>query len=43
MPHLTGPDREGMIERATIAKDGQLTPKYAYLKDYAADHARHGG
>lgn len=36
MPHLTGDDAEGMIERATITKNGKLTERYAYLKDYAA-------
>lgn len=36
MPHLTGPDAQGMIARATIAKEGKLTEAYAYLADYAA-------
>lgn len=27
-------EHSGMIERATIAKDGKLTPKYEYLRDY---------
>ncbi|MBP8824799.1 MAG: alanine dehydrogenase [Flavobacteriales bacterium] len=36
LPHLTGPDSEGMIARATIAKDGKLTAAFAYLEDYAA-------
>lgn len=35
MPHLTGDDTEGMIDRATIAKEGQLTERYAYLEEYA--------
>ncbi|MEO8733223.1 MAG: NAD(P)-dependent oxidoreductase [Flavobacteriales bacterium] len=35
LPNLTGEDREGMIARATIAKDGKLTEHYAYLADYA--------
>lgn len=33
-PSLFGNDDTGMIERATIAKDGKLTKRYAYLKDY---------
>jgi saccharopine dehydrogenase (NAD+, L-lysine-forming) len=36
LPQLTGPDAEGMIQRATIAADGKLTERYAYLADYAA-------
>ena len=39
LPHLTGTDAEGMIERATIAKGGHLTGKYAYLTTYAAGGA----
>jgi hypothetical protein len=27
-------EKSEMIERATIAKDGNLTPKYEYLRDY---------
>lgn len=34
LPFLIGPDREGMIERATIARDGRLTERFAHLKDY---------
>ena len=37
LPHLVGPDAEGVIARATIAKDGQLTPRYQYLADYVAE------
>ena len=33
-PSLFGNDDTGMIERATIAKDGKLTERYSYLKDY---------
>lgn len=36
LPQLTGPDPGGMMARATIAKDGKLSPAYAYLADYAA-------
>ena len=35
-PHLLGTDAEGVIARATIAKEGQLTERYAYLRDYVA-------
>lgn len=34
-PLLLGNDPEGIIEKATIAKDGKLTSAYAYLQDYA--------
>jgi len=34
-PFLFGEDKEGMIERATLAKGGKLTPAYQYLSDYA--------
>lgn len=34
LPALLGNDDDGIIERATIAKDGKLTPKFAYLQDY---------
>ncbi|MCG8411250.1 MAG: NAD(P)-dependent oxidoreductase [Bacteroidales bacterium] len=33
-PSLFGCDDIGMIERATITKEGKLTEKYAYLQDY---------
>ncbi|MCK5028528.1 MAG: hypothetical protein KAR57_02765 [Bacteroidales bacterium] len=33
-PSLFGDDNTGMIERATIVKDGKLTERYSYLKDY---------
>ena len=36
MPHLTGEDSTGMIERATIASNGKLMPRFEYLADYAA-------
>ena len=38
-PHLLGPDAEGVIARATIAKDGELTERYQYLADYVAEPA----
>lgn len=34
LPCLLEKDPEGVIERATIAKDGKLMPKYEYLSDY---------
>ena len=34
-PYLLGDDTKGIIERATISKNGKLTPRYEYLKDYA--------
>lgn len=34
---LFGEDADGVIERATIAKDGKLTPLFAYLSDYAQE------
>jgi len=33
-PSLFGDDNEGIIERATILKNGKLTKRFAYLKDY---------
>ena len=38
LPHLlaeNGPD--DVIQRATIARGGQLTERYQYLADYVAD------
>lgn len=34
LPSLFGPDRERIIERATIAEEGKLTKRFAYLQDY---------
>jgi alanine dehydrogenase len=34
LPSLLGEDREGIIERATVAKNGKLTPQFSYLQDY---------
>jgi saccharopine dehydrogenase (NAD+, L-lysine-forming) len=31
---LINEDKEQIVERATIIKDGELTPRYAYLADY---------
>lgn len=34
LPRLSGEDPEGVIERATIAKNGKLTERYSYLEGY---------
>lgn len=34
LPELLGDDSNGVIQRATITKNGALTEKYEYLKDY---------
>ncbi len=34
LPHLLCDDCEGVIERATILRDGKLTSRYSYLQDY---------
>ncbi|GAB4292119.1 MAG: NAD(P)-dependent oxidoreductase [Marinilabiliales bacterium] len=33
-PSLFGEDKEGIIERASITKDGKLTPRFSYLQDF---------
>jgi saccharopine dehydrogenase (NAD+, L-lysine forming) len=35
LPNITGEDKDKIIERATICKDGKLTPPFEYLTDYA--------
>ncbi len=35
-PYLVGDDAAGVVARATIAKSGKLTERYAYLADYVA-------
>ncbi|WP_426060410.1 NAD(P)-dependent oxidoreductase [Hymenobacter sp. B1770] len=40
LPHLVGNDSEGIIARATIARDGELMPRYQYLADYVAETAK---
>lgn len=35
-PSLFGNDPDGIIERASITKNGRLTDKYSYLRDFAA-------
>ena len=39
LPMLIGDDKEGVIERATIAKAGALTSHFQYLQDYVATPA----
>lgn len=35
IPYLLGDDKDGVIERATICKNGKLTEHFNYLEDYA--------
>jgi len=35
-PHLVSGDAQGLLARATIARQGQLLPRFAYLQDYAS-------
>lgn len=35
LPNITTTDKDQVIERATICKQGKLTPAFDYLKDYA--------
>lgn len=37
-PNLIGEDKGAIIERATITKDGALTPPYKYLQDFVDGH-----
>jgi alanine dehydrogenase len=34
LPELLGDDTTGMIERATITRNGKLTERFSYLQDY---------
>jgi saccharopine dehydrogenase (NAD+, L-lysine-forming) len=34
LPELLGEDRDSVISRATIVREGKLTEKFAYLQDY---------
>lgn len=38
LPNVIGPDRNQIIERATIAEDGVLTQRFQYLSDYVAEN-----
>ncbi|MDI9339592.1 MAG: NAD(P)-dependent oxidoreductase [Sediminibacterium sp.] len=35
LPYVLGDDKDGVIERATICKEGRLTSHFEYLSDYA--------
>jgi hypothetical protein len=35
IPNIVTEDKDHIIERATICKDGKLTPAFEYLSDYA--------
>jgi len=37
-PYLFGEDSEGIIERATILKNGKLTKKFDYLSEYLSEN-----
>ena len=37
LPYLLGDDEEGVIKRATIAEDGNLTEQFMYLSDYISE------
>ncbi|MEP7170490.1 MAG: NAD(P)-dependent oxidoreductase, partial [Bacteroidota bacterium] len=37
LPSLFINDKDGLIERGTMAKDGKLTKRFSYLSDYVAD------
>jgi hypothetical protein len=36
LPHFFNGDAQKVLEKATIAQNGQLTPRFAYLQDYVA-------
>jgi hypothetical protein len=38
LPALLNGDTEKIIERATIAENGALKPRYAYLNDFVQGH-----
>jgi len=37
MPAFFNNDKDGLLERARITKNGKLTPRFTYLKDYVED------
>lgn len=39
IPELMGERNSGMLEGASIAEGGDLTPRYAYLEDYLRDNS----
>jgi len=40
LPHLFNGDADGVLERGTIAKEGELTKRYSYLQEYADSAAK---
>jgi saccharopine dehydrogenase (NAD+, L-lysine-forming) len=38
LPSLFGEDREGLIQRATIASNGKLQERFSYLSNYAGEN-----
>ena len=34
LPEILGNDTEGVIQRATIARNGKLTERFSYLQEY---------
>jgi hypothetical protein len=38
LPHLDNGDKEGVLEKATITRNGQLTEKYKYLSDFVNEY-----
>ncbi|PKP44815.1 MAG: alanine dehydrogenase [Bacteroidetes bacterium HGW-Bacteroidetes-12] len=37
LPHLIDDDKEDVIKRATICENGDLTPRYEYLRDFVKE------
>jgi saccharopine dehydrogenase (NAD+, L-lysine-forming) len=37
LPAVVGEDKEGVIERATVTRNGRLTSHFRYLEDYVAE------
>jgi hypothetical protein len=38
LPHLFNHDKDKILERATIARNGQLTSQYSYLSDFVSEN-----
>ncbi|QHT67445.1 alanine dehydrogenase [Rhodocytophaga rosea] len=38
LPHLLNGDKEGVLEKATITRNGQLTERYKYLSDFVSEY-----
>ena len=39
LPALTGNDKEGVVQRARITREGKLTRKFSYLEDFVANRS----